>query len=350
MNRLCGIELIARHAGDDAVSLLKEFAVDAEPAVAAIALGRLIEIDPQLVLPLAEGAIRNADAKVRRHGAHAYVLLPDPERVAVLAGMLNDPHPGLRSSVCEWLYELSHISELDEPVRRCATEVLAADEWRGLEQAALLLAALDHKPAAPRLVELVDHRRAEVGIAAAWGAKMLAVPETFPALLAAAQQRTLLRSQAAPQPTSLDVQVAHLLELFGKTKYRDAEPLLRQYIPKSLIMGIHSRSAAIWSLGFLHEGAPDEDLAAQLMARMLDNGPPLPEFTPVKEMSAVTIGRMQAVSQAPALRKFMVPGISAGSLSLRIRWALIELTGEAIPELGPPRAGRRGWFLEPTAD
>ena len=46
-NRLCGVHLIARHAGDEALALLKGFAVDAEPAIAAIALARLIEIDPQ---------------------------------------------------------------------------------------------------------------------------------------------------------------------------------------------------------------------------------------------------------------------------------------------------------------
>jgi hypothetical protein len=32
---------------------------------------------------------------------------------------------------------------------------------------------------------------------------------------------------------------------------------------------------------------------------------------------------------------------------LTYRWALIELTGEAIPEPEPAVVGRSGWFLEP---
>jgi HEAT repeat protein len=263
--------------------------------------------------------------------------------------MLNDPHPELRRSVCEWLNELSRVAELDEPIRRSATDILAGDNWRGLEQAALLLAALDHKPAAPRLVELVDYGRGEVRVAAAWGAKMLAIPETLPALLAIALRRTEARLGQVPVPNDLDDHTAHLLEFFGKMKYREAEPLMRQYIPKQPTMGRHSRAAAIWSLGFLHEGVPDEDLAAQLVARLLDNGIP-PEFTSVKLMSAVTIARMKAVSQVPALRKFVSPTTPPGQIGMTIRWALMELTGESIPEPEPPIGGMSGWFLEPVGD
>ena len=346
-NRLCGVQLVARHSGDDALALLNGFAVDTEPAIAAIALARLIEIDPHLVLPFAERAIGNADAKIRQLGARAYVLVPDAARVAVLAGLLNDPHPGLRRSVGEWLRKLSRVAEFDESVRRAVTGILAGDDWRGLEQAALLLATLDHKPAAPRLVELLDFRRAEVRVAAAWGAKMLAVPETLPALLTAALRRTELRMGEVPQQTDLDVQTAHLLELFGKTRYRDAEPLLRRYIPKESKLGSYSRSAAIWSLGFLHAGVPDEELARQLVERLNDIRSLPPELTPVRAMSAVTIGRMKAGSQVAALRQYISPTVEADEISMRIRWAVMELTGESIPEPSSPIIGKAGWFLEP---
>jgi len=348
LNRLCGVQLIARHSSAAAAGLLEKFAVDVEPTIAAIALARLIEIDPQLVLPLAAGAIRSADVKVRQLGARAYVLIPDVPRVAVLASLLNDPHPGLRHTVCLWLYELSRAPELDEPIRRSLTEILAADDWRGLEQAALLLATLDHKLAAPRLVELVDFPRGEVRVAAAWGLKMLAVPATLPPLLTVALRRTDARMGNEPQPSDLDVHTAHLLELFGKTKYRDAEPLLRRYIPKDVKTGRFSRAAAIWSLGYLHEGVPDEDLARELFGRLDDDRIP-PELELVKQTAAVSIGRMKAVSQVPAMRKFF-PLSTAGELSLRIRWAVMQLTGEFIPEPPAPTSGKRGWFLEPLGD
>jgi len=349
-NRLCGVQMIARHAGDDAVSLLKEFAVDTEPAIAAIALARLVEIDPHLVLPLSPTAIHNTDVKVRRLAAQAYVQVPDASRVTALARLLNDPHPGVRHQVCEWLHELSRIPELDEPIRRCATEILDGDDWRGLEQASLLLAALDHKAAAQRLVELADSGRGEVRIAAAWGSKMLAVPETLPALLTVALRRTETRMGNVPAPSDLDVQTAHLLELFGKTKYREAEPLLKRYIPRELVkMGVFSRPAAIWSLGHLHAGIPDEDLAKQLAARIADVNSSPSEVAPVRAMSAVSIGRMKAVSQTTLVRQFMGDPIVADELPLRFRWAVMELTGEFIPEPTSPIVGKGGWFLEPLA-
>lgn len=350
LNRLCSVQLIARHTGNDAVLLLNAFAVDLEPAIAVIALARLIKIDPQLVLPLAAAAIASADVKVREQGATAYHLLPDAARVASLAGLLNDPDPGLRGSVREWLYELSRVPELDQPVRSSATAVLAADGWRGLEQAALLLAALDHQPAAQRFVELLDFHRSEVRVAAAWGAKMLAVPETLPALLTAAERRTEIRTGKDPQNSDLDVQTAHLLEVFGKMKYRPAEPLLRRHIPKNFQMGHYSRGAAIWSLGLLHEGVPDEELARQLTARINDTASSPPEAQPTRQAAALTIGRMRAVSQASALRKYIDPVYPADEFGVRVRWAVMLLTGEPIPEPASPTKGELGWFLEPLGE
>jgi HEAT repeat protein len=243
IDRLCGVRLLTRHAGDDAQNLLARFAVDPEPAVAVIALSRLITIDPHLVLPLAEGAMRSADPLVRQRGADAYVLLPDPGRVAVLARLLDDPHPAVRGSVRDSLFDLAQRSELDEPIRQAATEMLAGQSWRGLEQAALLLGALDHKPASARLVELLESPRPEVGIAAAWGLKQLAVPETLPAMFDKSNRQTELRSKDGFTPAGLDEQTAHLFEAFGKLRYAAAEPLLRRYVPKDYKMGEYSRAA-----------------------------------------------------------------------------------------------------------
>jgi hypothetical protein len=67
-------------------------------------------------------------------------------------------------------------------------------------------------------------------------------------------------------------------------------------------------------------------------------------------MSAVTIGRMKAVSQTEALRKLIVPKISAGGFHQRVRWALIQLTGEDFPEPEAPTTGKSGWFLQPVGE
>jgi len=344
--RLCAVQLLQQHSGNEAQQLLTALALDSEPAVAALALNRLLQIDPHLVLPLAEGAMLNRDPKVRRCGAEAYVRVPDPERVSVLSRLLDDPHPEVRGFVRESLFVLARSPELDESVRRSAMRILAGGAWRGLEQAALLLGALDHEPSAPRMIDLVDFPRSEVAIAASWALKTLAVRETLPAQLAIANRWTRERIDHPGAIPELDKQAAHLLESFGMLNYSEAEPLLRRYIPKDLKMGELSRSAAIWSLGLLHKGVPDESLASQFTERILDAGIPSEMFT-VQMMSVVSIGRMKAVSQLAALRQKFGPDISPNKGGLTYRWALIELTGEAIPEPEPPVVGRSGWFLEP---
>jgi HEAT repeat protein len=348
VNRLCAARLMARH-GYDAHKLLAELAVDAEPAVAFAALSRLIEIDPHLVLPLAERSMQNADPKVRQCGADAYVLLPDPQRVAVLARLLDDVHPAVRGSVRDSLYQLTQRSELDEPIRQAAIAMLAGDRWRGLEQAALLLGALDHKSAAARFVELLDFDRHEVGTASAWALKKLAIPETLPAMFDKARRNTEVRKTNLPID-GLDAQTAHLFESCGQMRYAPADPLLRQYIPKNYSMGERSRSSAIWSLGWLHAGVPDEQMAAQLLERANDTAGVPPEMLLVRMASVVTIARMKTISQIAGLRNITGNTISPTPFGMSLRWALIELTGEQIPEPAPPSGGKSNWFLEPLTD
>ena len=52
-------------------------------------------------------------------------------------------------------------------------------QWRGLEQATILLTLLDHKAAAKRMVQLLPTDRPEVAVTAAWGLRNLADPDTL---------------------------------------------------------------------------------------------------------------------------------------------------------------------------
>jgi hypothetical protein len=356
INRICAVRLIAAHNGDEALKLLVTLAADPEPAVAAVALGRLCEIAPALALPLAESAINSSDPHLRQLGITASALTPDPQRIASLGRMLDDRHPTVRNSARTSLTDLARQTELAGPVRDAATAMLAGESWRGLEQAALLLAAIDHKPAADRLVALLEFDRPEVQIAAAWGLKTLALPETLPAMLArATRQDALRRASKEEEPAGLDEQTAHLFEAFGRMKYAAAEPLLVEYLPKDFKIGLQSRKSAIWALGLLHAGESDESLAKQFMERVTDqggkDGDSRPELTSIKEMSAIALGRMGAVSHAPGLRKYVGPEIPSHRLGMAIRWALIELTGESIPEpSGAFLADGALWFLEPNVE
>ena len=113
-------------------------------------------------------------------------------------------------------------------------------------------------------------------------------------------------------------------------------------------MGIHSRGAAIRSLGWLHEGNPEGDLPSLFIGRVLDPSMFPPELDLVRESSAVSLARMKAIAQAEALRGFVQPRNGYERTSLVARWLLTQLTGEQFP-VEPPKAISPGvWFLEPV--
>lgn len=126
---------------------------------------------------------------------------------------------------------------------------LQTRQWRGLEQATLLLTQLDHKPAAGRLVELLTFDRPEVPLTAAWGLRKLAVPETLPGVVAYIEKQL----QRPPSPKSPlarihDHVLSQLNQFLGQQKYRPADGVLRRFIPKSMntTTGPESRTAALW--------------------------------------------------------------------------------------------------------
>ncbi|MFN0056148.1 MAG: hypothetical protein ACKV0T_28710 [Planctomycetales bacterium] len=351
-HRLCAVGLLQRHTSDQARTLLLSLAQDVEPSVAAPALASLNAIDFDLVVPLAEAAMKHPDANVREQGLAAYVARPTPERMVPLARLLDDPHPRLRKAVREALYRLAQEAPLDPPVRTAAMDILSGDGWRGQEQASLLLGALEHKPAAARFVELLESTRPEVMVASAWGLRKVAVPETLPAALDKAKRQTAWRLENGPG-LELDQQVGHLFELLGLLKYAAAEELFVRYIPKEVILGQYSRGAAIWALGHLREGVADEPLAVRLADRLTDPAPPPSEpeeFMRVRVAATLTIVRMGVSSQLPRMRKYMGPTPRPLQSHLAISWAVKQLTGEEIPPPQPNVTSRAGWFLEPLDD
>lgn len=346
VSRVCAVRLLSRHASPVARELLVTAAKDAESSVAAAAMKRLIEIDPDLMLPLAESALAHVDPNVRRAGIDAYVLRPTPERMTAIGKLLDDLNPSLRNRVREEFLKLAATPALNDAIRAAGMRELAGSSWRGQEQAALLLAELDHEAAAMRLIELLEVDRPEVMVTSAWALRKLAVPETLPAMFDKANRQTTFRL-GNDWRMELDWQVAHLLEAFSVMKYREAEPLLRKHVPKELKLGEYSRSAAIWSLGKFYENKVDEDLAKQLIARAADSASIPSEMIRVREMSAVTLGRMKAMSQLPRLRELMGPGPELSLEASGMRWAIMQMTGETLPEPAPVKTGFGFSFLEP---
>jgi len=357
LNRLCAAAVLTRHTSEPARTQLINLARDAEPTVAAAALDSLLGIDPQLLLPLLEDVLQNADANVRLCGVRACVAVPTPDHLQRLAQVLNDSHPDVRRQARQGLIEHGRNSELAQVVLSASMSVLAGNDWRGQEQAALLLAALDHKPAATRLIEVLEVERPEAMIAAAWALKKLAIPDTAPAMLDKATRQTKARLEHHLNDLdNTDLQVAHLMEALALLDHRDAMPLMQQHVPKTIgqgMLGKHARSASIWALGRLLKGQPNDELAAALMARASDfpkNPGDIPEYDLVRIMSVISIGRMHATSQIEALKKLYDSQYGSDEEQTALVWCIHELTGEEFPSRPQRTIFLRDWFLMPLAD
>lgn len=343
--RLLAVTLLARHQDADAQKLLETLAADQEPAVAAAALSRLHALQSPAALRLAPTAIASLDARMRRLGAEILITVPTVETVQQLAPLLNDRNPTVRKTVAKQFVEFGKTEALRTAVLEQADKMLASDEWRALEQAALIIGHLDHEPAADRLIALLTHARGEPAVAAAWALRKLEVAATLPALLKQADEMHNQSVGGIP-PTYAGAQLTQLFQAFGQLRYREAEPLLRKYVPKSTTLDTEARAAACWALGYLYENNPDPALVAELVARAGDVGIP-PEYPVVRRMSAIALGRMKAegaITQLRAYFKMDGPGVLPGLAS---GWAIEQLTGETFERKEFLERYSSSWFLEP---
>ncbi len=354
--RLAAASLLRRHTGAEAVRLLQGLAQDPEPAVAAVAAGRLVEIDTKLLVPALARFLASPDERVRAAAVAVLLRQPSPDHLRLLGDRLDDPHPDVRGQARRALEELA-AGEWRRAAIAEAMRMLGTRQWRALEQAAVLLARLDHEPAAGRLVELLAFDREEVAVAAAWGLRRLAVPETLPGVVryVEAMRKRVLAGTEDPARKSVtavavDHQLSQLHQLLGQQKYAPAESLLREFVPKPARppVGAEARAAAIWALGLLHEGKEVPDLATALEARLNDTTAIPPERTEVRYMSAITLGRMRARGALASLRThYPAREPSPEPVNNACGWAIERITGEAVPPPKPIRKTWQDWFLMP---
>jgi HEAT repeat protein len=354
--RLAAATLLHQHRSAEAVQILQGLGRDPEPTVAARAAARLIEIDPKQAAPALEHLLASPDARLRTLAVEILFREPDERRLRQLADRIDDVDPEVRGKARRSLKELATKKGFRDTVIGDAVRLLAAPSWRGQEQAAVLLAQLDHKPAAGRLFELLKSDRPEVLLTAAWGLRVLEVPETLPDVTRYVEgQQRRLRATAlnlGPAYEFVDQQVSQLNQLLGRRKYGPAEAVLRQFIPKMPGLAYpEARAAAIWGLGLIHEGKPEPALVSALEERLKD-APPMkpPESRQVRRMAAISIGRMNAKGAVPSLRLFFTDRKpSLYPLNNACGWAIERLTGELMPAPTTIRLPAGGaWFLSPT--
>lgn len=350
VDRLVAVRMVVGHRGEDAESFLLKLAVDSQPSVRTIALGHLFGIDASLILAVINETVMSEDANVRRWGAEALIARPSVSLFKILVPMLDDRDPEIRRYICDSLVTLAETPDFREVILEQARNVLAADGWRGQEQAILLLVSLKDTTIVDRLVELLDASRREVNVTAAWGLCELAVPTTAEPVHKALQRKTESWLAAAPQNDGIGDELALLAQLLGVLKYAPADPVLRKYIRKGTALDSTSRSAAIWALGKINSGEPDEKLAKLLEGRVRDAFSMVPEDPVVCRMSAVSLARIQAVSAVETLRSSFEQLDMQSGFGYACAWAIWQLTGDEIPPLNTMIDYEHDWFLVPAAE
>jgi hypothetical protein len=328
--------------------------------VARVALDRLLEIDSKLALPALASSLANPDALVRLRAIETLFREVTVDRIRLLADRLEDEYPDVRVKARQYLVNLAAKPDLRDTVIQEGSRILAGKNWRGLEQAEILLVLLRHQPAAPRLIELLTFERPEVFVAAGWGLRCLDVPGTLPAVLTHFRSFRGLSDRNATTaildqmpPLIVDQQFCHLAQFMGQRRYQPAEATLRLFVPRvprAALVGQETRAAAIWTLGFILEGKVDPGLARQLEERLSDipKGLDPGEDPRVRQMSAITLARMKSNDSLKTLKRFQATEKPVMNLVAHAcSWAIQQLTGEKPPPLGSvefPAGTFRNWL------
>ena len=346
--RLAAVRMIRGHRSDEDQSLLLRMASDDVSAVVVEALRQLVAQAPRLVLADTDRFLEHSDAEARRLMAEALAASPSHIHIQKLTRQLIDPHPDVRNQSRRLLRNLAADVKWRTTINTAADAVLAAEDWRGQEQAARLLGSLNHEPAATRLLELMRADRREVRVTTAWALRNLAVEETLPAVHVYLQELLSRLSGGSGQrlDEADDACMGHLFELVGQLKYQPAEPQMLQCVPKRYDIGRRARSAAIWALGWLYEGGSNQKLLQMLVSRVSDDAVINPEYQEVRAASAISLGRLGDAEAVEALRTVKTLSEPGGRIHESTHWALERLLGEVLPEAVPAKSLPKSPFLK----
>jgi HEAT repeat protein len=349
LNAQLAVELLAGASSPEAIELLDQYVRFPAPTVAGVAMRRLLDLDPARLLARAAETVNDRDANIREITLSALTDDPTPQSVKLLARGLLDPVPDLRRMARRAL--LSHAADpkLRQAVIARCQQVMRIDSWRGLEQATIVLTELEQRQIKDRLIELVDHPRPEVQITAAWAIKHLFEPDDAPRLHDMARRVTdeIDSGQAAISRSFVQ---AHLMEALGVLKHRPAVEDLVRLVPKTAPYLVQSRAAAIWSLGFLLNPKQDAGLIRSLEARLADaNSVPM-EQPEVRAASAISLGRIGDPASLGELRTWYQTEGPNREVGRSSGWAVMQMTGEQLPEAQPYRQPIRNWSLEPIGE
>lgn len=351
-DHLLAATLLSTASEPPAAALLETLARAPDPAVASLAITRLFTIAPDSLIPLTDALTIHPDVPIREVAVGALLRRKSLQDISVLAKFLGDPAPSVRAAAREALITLDADPALRPAVRARAIEQLAGQEWRSLEQAALVLGSIHEVAALPRLLELMEFNSGEVRIAAHIALRRLGQPESLPRQLKRAQTldaqlRATRHNMPGPSGIVPPVpgtyeELAQIIQSLGTGKSAPAEPFLRSLVPMNPDEAENIRAAAIWALGAMRRDRSDAGLVDVLRARLSD---PL-DAPLVRAMSAMSLGRMRSRAALPDLQNaYNSQHDEIGAAAAR--WAIGQITGTLPPQTEPTPVFLTDWFLEP---
>lgn len=355
VSRLAAVRLLAQHQTEAAFELLLQLAKDEESSIASAAWNRVNQLQPGAMVGQIPAAIKRNDPEVRHAAVQTLLLVPTKEHIITLGDMLADSHPKVRRAARESLAKLA----ADEAYTSQVNDILLAtlensDRWQGLEEASLLAGQLRETSVGLQLVGLLTHEKPEVNISAAWALRRLQSAVTLPGIAEYfGKQQERLRDPSLDRRV-WDLQMAQLVQIVGLMKFELAESVLVKLVGRNPLLGYETRAAAIWSLGQMHVGDPDEKLVKAFRSRVTDVQNVPPEDPRVRRAAAIALGLMysksspkEAESTLQALEEFYKWKPTSSPVDSACRWAVDQILEDPIPEVGEVNVRIKGWFLEP---
>ena len=342
-----GVELLIEQSSPAAIELLERYAECPYSPAVAVALRRLFDLDPARVLVRSDRLIVDPDANVRGITIEALATDSAPQSIRWLALALDDRVPALRVEARRSLLRHAGDPAMKPVVIERTLEALDSDRWRSIEQSIIVLTELEQRQINDHLIELLGHPRGEVKIAAAWAIKHLFESDGAEAVLEAASKITADTKRTGVTPDLAKVQ-AHLFEKLGLLRHRPAVALLGQLVPKGSHNYAETRAAAIWALGFLLDSQQDAEMIRSLEARMADVQLDPAEEEPVRAASAIALGRIADPSTLDGLQRWYRDEGPSGAVGRSSGWAIMQMTGEPLPEAEAYKYQISNWSIQPT--
>ncbi len=351
-DRLLACALLGQCDAGTGVTLLGQLCDDDSNAVAARAWETMLKRDPgQLKVKLDVG-VSHGESTVRFAAIQTLRLFPTQDGCQMLHVLAGDVHIGVRNSARQVLTVLADTEpDLRDMILQNAGGTLSASNvsWQQLEQSLVLLGQLGHRQWQKECLVLLEHERPEIYATAAWLLHLMPQHDIAEQVGATTIGRyELLQStRDSDSQAALQVQLIFLFQHAGFTELKSLQSLCTKQFRNKDPGHPEKRAAGLWALGKINKGNPDPNITGQLIKRIFDDNPDLPEYDIVRRMSILALVWMNDRSTVPDIQRVRKMYGAGGMLGETARWALPQLGAEQPPALKSVRIPVQNFPIAP---